>query len=254
MSKNFFWLTLIAVVISFAGGFLIANALNRRQIDNLTAELGRSKTVPPPAPDEEKDSQNTLSDAEIQQKIADADKNPADLETQKNLALALYRYSNITRQTKWFADVARLLNRAVEKNPKDYNSLVTLGDIYFDLAQNSADSAATTAESNKNIRQSRKFYERALAMNPGDAQLQTNLGATYLFADPPENEKAVTEFQKSLQTSANNEKTLELTVRALINANKIDEAKKYFDKLKVINPQNGAVPDLETQISQPVKK
>ncbi|MGI9036576.1 MAG: tetratricopeptide repeat protein [Pyrinomonadaceae bacterium] len=249
MSKKFLWLSLVAVVISFAGGFLLANALNRLQIENLTAEIGSLKNAPPV--EEEKDSPAVLTDQEIEQKIAAADKNPDDTETQKNLAFALYRYSTMTQQTKWLPDIARLLNRAAQKNPKDYNSLMTLGDIYFDLAQTAANSNSADAKSdlNKNIQQSRSFYQKALAMNPNDAQMQTNLGATYLFANPPENEKAIAEFQKSLQTSPKNEKTLEFIIKALINNNKTGEAKNYFDKLKALNPKNEALPDLEARLS-----
>ena len=254
MSKKFFWLSLIAVVISFAGGFLLANAINRREIENLTAEVGRLKTAPPAPADETKNSQTTLSDGEIRQKISEADQNPDDTETQKNLALALYRYSNITQQSKWLADVARLLERAVEKNPKDYNALVTLGNIYFDLAQNTKNSAEKSDVSNKNIEQSRKFYGRALAMNPNDSQLQSDLGATFLFAAPPDNKKAIAEFQKSLQTSPRNEKTLELMTKANLNAGKIDDAQKYFDQLKQLNPKNESLPDLQAQFSQTEKK
>lgn len=254
MNRKVFWLSLIAVIISFAGGFLLANALNRRDIDGLTAEVGRLKSAPPPA--EEKNNSNALSDQEIQQKIAEADKNPSDLEVQKNLAVALYRYSTITQQTKWLPDIARLLRRVVEKNPKDYNSLVSLGDIYFDLAQNAAhsNSPEVKADADKNIEQSRDFYKRVLAINPNDSQLLTDLGATYLLADPPENEKAIIEFQKSLQISPKNEKTLEYVAKALINTGKIDEAKKYFDNLKQINPNNESLPDLESKFAQPAEK
>lgn len=253
MSRKVFWLSLAAVIISFAGGFLLANALNRRDIENLTAEAGRLKAAPVT---DERDSQAVLTDEEIRQKIAEADKNSDDVESQKNLAMALYRYASMTRQPNWLPDIARLLTRAVEKNPKDYNALVTLGDIHFDLAQNAAnsDSAGKEADYNKNIEQSGEFYLKVLAMNPNDAQLRTDLGATYLFANPSENEKAIAEFQKSLQANPKNEKTLEFITRAFINTGKTDEAEKYFDKLKQINPKNESLPDLETQLSQTDKK
>ena len=250
MNRKVFWLSLVAVIVSFAGGFLLANALNRREIDGLTAEVGRLKIAPPV--EEEKNSPGVLSDEEIRRKIADADSKPADIEAQKNLAIALYRYSGMMQQTKWLPDITRLLNRVVEKNPKDYNSLISLGDIYFDLAQNAANSDA--AEINKNIEQSRNFYKKVLAINPNDSQLLTDLGATYLFANPPDGEKAFAEFQKALQLSPNNEKTLEFAAKALVSANQNEAARKYLDKLREINSGNEALTDLETKISQPVVK
>lgn len=248
MKRKSFWVSLIAVIVSFAGGFLLANALNRREIESLTVEVGRLKNS---APAEEKnDSQSTLTDDEIRQKIAEADKNPEDTESQKNLAMALYRYAGMTGQSKWLPEVARLLKSAVEKNPKDYNSLIYLGDIYFDLAQ----SEKNPEEAGKNLDRAREFYKRVLAINPNDSQLQTSFGATYLFANPPDNEKAIAEFQKSLQINPKNEKTLEYIAKTFLNEGKPDEAKKYFDKLKEVNPGNPALTDLETRLSQPAKK
>lgn len=254
MNKKLFWLSILAVVISFIGGFILANTLNRRELDELRAEIGRLKTPAPMA--DEKDSQSTLSDEEIRQKIAEADSNSGNLDFQKNLAVALYRYSAMKQESKWLPEVTKLLTRVIEKNPKDYNTLISLGDVYFDLAQSAAnsDSAETKADQNKNIEQSREFYRQALAMNPNDAQLQTDFGATFLFANPPDNEKAITAFQKSLQTNPKNEKTLEFIAKALLNTGKNAEAQKSIDQLKTANPKNGALPDLEKQLSQSVKK
>lgn len=247
MNKKFFLISLLAVAISFVGGFLLANALNRREMEDLRAEVGRLKTAPPAA--DEDGTQANLSDEEIRQRIAEADQNSGNIEYQKNLAVALYRYSSMKQDSKWLPDVARLLTRAVEKNPKDYNTLISLGDVYFDLAQNAANGSQAENE-NKNLEQSREFYRRALAINPDDAQLQTDYGATFLFAKPSDDEKAIAAFQKSLQTNPNGEKALEFMTRALLNEGKNAEAKNYFEKLKQTNPKNEVLAELESKISQ----
>jgi len=47
MKAKVFWITLIAVLLSFAGGFLFANALNRGELNALKAESERLKNIQP---------------------------------------------------------------------------------------------------------------------------------------------------------------------------------------------------------------
>ena len=122
MNKKVFWLSIIGIVISFAGGFLLANALNRKEIEDLKAQVGNLKAAPQPF--QENNSDQALSDDEIRQKISEADNNPENIEFQKNLAMALYRYATMKQDPKWLNDIARMLNRVYEKNPKDFNLAV----------------------------------------------------------------------------------------------------------------------------------
>ena len=71
---------------------MLANALNKKELLDLKAENDRLKTSPPPT--EETNGQE-LSDEEIKQKIAEADKNPENFNYQKNLGIGLYRYATI---------------------------------------------------------------------------------------------------------------------------------------------------------------
>jgi tetratricopeptide (TPR) repeat protein len=249
MNKNFFWLSLIAVIISFIAGFLLANALNRKELDNLRAEAGRLKN--PSQTSAETSSEPSLSDEEIRQKIAEADKNPDNIEYQKSLGMALYRYASMKQETRWLKDVARLLHRAYEKNPKDYNTIISLGNIYFDIAETGTEnSEQNSGEKNQMLEKSREFYQKALEINPNDADLRTDLGMTYLLENPPKNDKAISEFQKSLQINPKNERALENITRAFLGGGKTKEAEEYLGRLKEANPQNSSVQDLETRLAQ----
>lgn len=247
MSKKVFWLSLIAVIISFIGGFLLANALNRKELENLRSEVGRLKNQSQPAV--ENSSEPTLSDEEIRQKIEQADKNPENTEYQKGLAMALYRYASMKQEPKWLEDIARLLTRVYEKNPKDYNTIITLGNLYYDIAETSG-SSETGGIKNPTAEKSRFFYQKALEMNPNDADNRTALGMTYLLENPPQNEKAIIEFQKSLQISPKNERALEGIVRAFLDSRKVKEAEEYLGKLKETHSQNNSIPDLESRLAQ----
>ena len=152
MNKKALIISIIAVLTSFVAGFFIANAFNRKEINDLQAEVGRWKNVQKNTP--EPDSKTPLTDDEIREAIAKADAKPEDLELQKNIALAIYGYTNSQQDTTWLPEIDRLLVRAYEKNPKDYTLIVTLANIYFDVSQSRDDV--------ESLKKSREFYQKAL--------------------------------------------------------------------------------------------
>ncbi|MCA1625690.1 MAG: tetratricopeptide repeat protein [Acidobacteria bacterium] len=240
MNTKVFWLSLIVIFISFVGGFLLANAFNRTELNDLRAENERLKNS-----QEDKNSVNSqiaLSDEEIRRKIAEADQNPNNFAFQKSLGIALYRYATMKQDTELLAEVARLLNRAVENNPKDYDVIVTLGNIYFDIGY--------FKKENDKLQKAREFYQKVLEQKPKDADVRTDFGLTYFLETPPETEKAIVEFQKSLKENPKHEKTLQVLTEALLSQNKTEDAEKYLAKLKEVNQNNPSVSHLTTQLSQ----
>jgi cytochrome c-type biogenesis protein CcmH/NrfG len=90
-------------------------------------------------------------------------------------------------------DPARVtaLQQAAAKNPKDIESRVQLGNIFFDGEQYS---------------QSITWYEQALAINPGDANVSTDLGVAYYYTNQPD--RALKQFDHSLSIDPKHVKTL----------------------------------------------
>ncbi|MCA1640237.1 MAG: tetratricopeptide repeat protein [Acidobacteria bacterium] len=218
----------------------MANAFNRTELNDLRAENERLKNS-----QEDKNSVNSqiaLSDEEIRRKIAEADQNPNNFAFQKSLGIALYRYATMKQDTELLAEVARLLNRAVENNPKDYDVIVTLGNIYFDIGY--------FKKENDKLQKAREFYQKVLEQKPKDADVRTDFGLTYFLETPPETEKAIVEFQKSLKENPKHEKTLQVLTEALLSQNKTEDAEKYLAKLKEVNQNNPSVSHLTTQLSQ----
>jgi hypothetical protein len=82
MDKKSLLISLAAILLSFAGGFLLANSINRREMNNLRGENERLKA------DNSNSDKNELSNDEIDAKIAEADKDPDTLQYQKNLGTA----------------------------------------------------------------------------------------------------------------------------------------------------------------------
>ena len=218
----------------------MANALNRNELNNLRAENERLKT----AQNEPAQNQSglALSDTEIQEKIAEADRNPTNFAFQKKLGLALYRYAAMKQDAELLSEVGRLLNRAFEDNKQDYEVAVTLGNIHFDIGYFKQDNAQ--------FQKAREFYLTALDQRPNDADVRTDLGLTYFLINPPEPEKARNEFQKSLQTNPKHEKTLQVMAQTLLSQNDVFEAEKYLAKLKELNAGNQYLTEMETRLTQ----
>lgn len=239
MNKNALIISIVAVVLSFVGGFILANALNRNEINNLQAELGRAKSNQPSATE---NSETTLSEDEIRAKIAEADQNPQNIEFQKNLAIGLYRYANMKQESKWLPDVARILNRVVENNPKDFNAVASLANIYFDIANEKQD--------NETFKKSRELYKKALETKPNDVETQTDLGLTYLMEKPADEKSAIAAFEKSLKIDPKHEKTLQNMVQAQIGVGNTAAAEQFLNRLKETNPKNEAITELTAQLAE----
>ena len=238
MNGKVFWLSIVAVIASFVGGFLLANALNRNDLNTLRAENDRLKTAQ--AQNKQNETELNLSDEEIQQRITEADKNPTNFAFQKNLGLALYRYASMKQDAKLLAETGRLLSRAYENNRQDLDVAVTLGNIYFDIGYIQKDNAQ--------LQKAREYYQKTLEQKPNDADVRTDLGLTYFLSVPPENEKAEVEFQKSLQINPKHEKTLQALAQLKIADSKSDEAEKFLNKLKEVDASNPVIPEIESQI------
>ena len=240
MNGKVFGLSIVAVIVSFIGGFLLANALNRSELNLLRGENERLKTT------QNEPNQNqiglTLTDEEIREKIAEADRNTDNFAFQKNLGLALYRYAAMKQDADLLAETGRILSRAYEINKQDYDVLVALGNIYFDIGYFKKD--------NIQFQKARNFYSLALQQKPNDVDVRTDLGLTYFLTNPPENERAISEFQKSLQTNSKHEKTLQVITQALLSQNNAVEAEKYLLKLKEVNSENQYLAELESRLSQ----
>jgi tetratricopeptide (TPR) repeat protein len=239
MNRKSFWVSIIAVIISFAGGFILANALNRSEMEVLRAENSRLKTDSSGL--EAAESETALSEGEIRQRIIEAEQNPDNFSFQKNFGLALYRYAVIKQDDKMLAEVEKILNRAYLLNDKDYDVLVALGNLQFDFGyfKKSADGFS----------KAREFYAKALEQNPNDVDVKTDLGLTYFLANPPQLEKAIGEFKTSLGINPKHEKTLQFITQSYIKAGNTPEAEIYLARLKEINPQTPNLEMFQTQMA-----
>ncbi len=112
------------------------------------------------------------------------------------------------------------LKAMLASNPKDLNTLVQLGNLYYDSAR---------------FQQAIEYYQKALQIDPKNPNVQTDLGTSYWNinqADP-----AIAAFQKSLAVDPGHAQTLyNLGVVYLHGKNDVEAAKKAWQTLLAKNP------------------
>ena len=240
MNSKILWISILAVIISFFGGFYLANSLNGDELVKLRAENEQLKKNTAKNPQNDPDV--ALSDDEIRQKIAEADKSPGNITYQRNLGMALLSYGAMKQDVELISESTRLLQRAYDSNPKDSDVLVALGNAFYDIA--------SLKNEGENFIKSREFYAKALEQKPDNATVRADFGSTFVFVNPPDFERADGELQKALQLDPKNERALLLMTQLLVKQNKPAEAEKYLAKLREINPKAPSMADLTAQMAQ----
>lgn len=225
----------IGIVAGFAAGFLIANSLNRSELEASQAEAAQLKRSS--APPGSRAENMELSDDEIRAKIAEADQNADNFQYQKTLGLALYTYAAMKQDARLLEDVARLLERAHSLNPDDYDVLVSFGNISFDLGQIKKDESLNE--------KARELYRSALAKNGMDANVKTSLGVSFLASRSPEPQKAIEELSAAVKIDPKNDKALRYLAQAYADVGDKGNASKYLQELKKIDPDNPAIAEIE---------
>jgi tetratricopeptide (TPR) repeat protein len=236
---------LATVFLSFSGGFLIANSFNRGEIDGLKKENDRLTQLA--AENEVKTSRFTLSEDDIRAKIAEADANPTNIKFSKELGIGLYRYAAMEKNVGLLGDSIKLLERVSTADPKDYDSLVMLGNAHFDKANFGTDKAG--------FKTAREVYLKASALKPKDPNVLTDVALTYSLSEPPEYEKAIPEFRKAIELDGKNQRALQFMIQALWANGQSAEAAKALEQLKSVDAANPAIPELTNVLAtQPPTK
>ncbi|HEY8562685.1 MAG TPA: tetratricopeptide repeat protein [Pyrinomonadaceae bacterium] len=247
MNSKILWISILAAVVSFFGGFYLANSLNGDELLKLRAENEQLKKVAGAAP--QNDSDAALSDEEIRQKIAEADQNPGNVSYQRNLGMALLSYGVMKQNAGLIAESARLLKRAHASDPQDFDVAVGLGNAFYDIGSLKNDS--------ESFEKAREYYAKALALKPDDAAVRADFGSTFVFVDQPDYERASKELERALQLAPKNERALLLMAQMLVKQNNATEAEKYLARLREIDPKAPTLGELTAQLAQqtnPVQK
>lgn len=233
-------LIIIAALMGFIGGFIIANYINRADIAALKARNDGVATGIQPIPGSTP-VEPALSPEEVKAKIAEADSNPDNFAFQKDLGLALYRYGAMRQDPELLEQARLLLDRARSLDARDFDVMVGLGNAEFDIGFYKKDAAS--------FKKSRETYAKALEIRPGDPDVQTDLGLTYFLQDPPAYDRAETELKKVGDKNPRHERSLQFLVQVYTRQNRGSDARAALEKLKGLNPANPAIRELTTLVS-----
>ncbi len=241
------------LVFGFLAGFFLANGINRGEQEKLSAEVaslraGGGQAATPQGGGQQTAAQGggnslpTLTDEQLSKAVAQADASPSDAALQNKVGQGLYLYAWEKGKAEILPDVARILKRAHALEPKNFRTAALAGDAHFLVASSSGDTRL--------LGEARKFYEDALAMQPDDAQVRTNLGRTHFFDRPSNPQLAIREYRRALQSDPQEELAVQSLAAALIETGGFEEAGRHLDELEKLNPSNSELANLRAQLEQ----
>lgn len=238
MEKNTLLFVIAAALGGFIGGFLLANSMNRSEMNAL-----RSQSIAPAANTGQgtKAADDTLSPAEIKAKIDEADQNADNFAFQKNLGIGLYRYAAMKQDPVIMVDAERILARAAKLDARDFDVLVALGNSEFDLGFFNRDNAG--------FEKARATYAKALEIKPADLDVQTDLGLTYFLTEPADNAKAAATLEKVIAADPKHTRSMQFLVRSYARLGRIADAEKTLARLKELEPTNAQLSELTSEVA-----
>jgi tetratricopeptide (TPR) repeat protein len=251
VNRQKFLYAAVALVVGAVSGFVFADRANRREIDELRAEVARARAGEPPAPKGADDSgaqppaPNSApampSEHEIRDIIAKADARADDVNYQREVGQGVYMYSLAQNAPALMPEAIRLLKRAEKADPKNFQTVLLLGNAHFALGQEG---------DAQRYPEARAYYLRALETKPDDANLHALLGMTYYFGSPRDAARAIGEYRKSLAKDPRHEMALQNIAAALVATGSLEEARRRVEELEKVNPQNNALDSLRAQLAQ----
>lgn len=239
-------LCIIGIVLGFVLGFFYANkGWVARPPAETVRNTGTTASAPPLDPQEQTgqlppghpsvgnnsgndQSGGAASSTQVQAAMDEADRNPGDFEAQMTAAAAFY-------QSEAYDKTLVYLNRALQLKPTDADALTAMGDTKYDLGKFAE--AATS-------------YERALQARPNDVNVRTDLGNTYFQRQPPDYDRAIAEYRKSLALDPKHEKTLQNLAAAALRKGDTATARDAVERLAAVNPANPALASLRSSLEQ----
>jgi tetratricopeptide (TPR) repeat protein len=229
MNKQNILFGIIGLIIGSVIGFFAANSINRNSQQIVLENQ-------PNAPFQNQQIQ-TVSVKEQPMQGGMLPDIAATLEKAKNAPDnfdAQMKAGDVYLQIKGFDKAVEFYHQAHRVKPDDYETIVKLGNAYFDF---------------RKFEEAGKWYEQALSKKSNDTNVRTDLGITFVERENPNLDRAIKEFQTSLQTNPKHEPTLYNLGAAYFKEGNIDEANKILTQLEAINPQSQLVGRLRRLIT-----
>lgn len=233
MNKENSLFGIVGLLVGLIVGFMFANSVNKGAAEvSPAAAMKLNSNIPPGHPDIGSTTAATgapgAMQPEVQAAIDKAKQSPDDFDAQVKAAAMYY-------QIERFDDAIALLKRANQLKPEDQEVIVHLGNANFD---------------GNHYEEAEKWYVAALAKKADDVNVRTDLGLTFVFRDPPNYDRAIQEFNKSLEIDPNHIQTLQNLTVAYTKKGDSAKAALTLSKLENIDPKNTAIAKLRDDIQK----
>jgi len=238
MNKENILFAIIGLLLGCIVGFMAANFMNQNYTGprpKAVAGAGQGAGLPPDHPPVS--ASNGVAEAPpggmgagmqpaVQEQIQKARSNPNDFDAQVTAAGLYYQIGR-------YDEAVEFLMKANQLKPDNYETIVKLGDTNFEA---------------EHYEVAEKWYTAALAKNPKDVNVHTDLGTTFMARQPPDFDRAIKEYTRSLELDSKHEQTLHNLVIAYTKKNDAANAQAMLDRLVAVNPNNEDLPKLRTDL------
>jgi len=229
MQKNIIF-GISGLVIGLIIGFLAANSINRNSqpvaVENQADAPFLNQQVQTVSVKEQPSQGGMMPDISAILEKGKNEPNNFDAQT---------KAGDVYLQIRGFEKAVEFYEQAHKINPEDYITIVKLGNAYFDFGK---------------FEQAGKWYEQALAKRADDTNVRTDLGITFVEREKSDLDRAIKEFQISLQTNPKHEPTLYNLGAAYFKKGNLEEGNKILARLEAVNPQSQLVAKLREAISK----
>ena len=230
MNKQNILFGIIGLIVGSAIGFFAANSINRNSqpvaVENQPNASFQNQQIQTVSVKEQPMQSGMPPD--IAATLDRAKKEPNNFDAQM-------KAGEMYLQIKGFEKAVEFYQQAHRIRPEDYELIVKLGNVYFDF---------------RRFEEAGKWYEQALSKKSNDTNVRTDLGITFVERENPDLDRAIKEFQTSLQTNPKHEPTLYNLGAAYFKKGDAEEANKILAQLETINPQSQLVGRLQQLITQ----
>lgn len=227
MSKGNITFAILGLIVGLVGGFFGANYINRNTATQVQANAQQlPQVLTQPAQNGAAPAAGTTGGAmipEIQAVLDKAKNEPDNFDVQKEAGMMYYRIGRFDESLKYMTEAHRI-------KPDDFDTKVTLGNIHF---------------SGGNFQESERMYAAALEQQPDNVAVRTDMGLTFFFRTPPDFDRAIAEYRKSLTYNPRHELTLQNLCGALREKGDKEGLAEAIKQLEAVNPNNAALARLK---------
>ncbi len=244
MTKENNLFLIIGALLGFIIGFMFVNAVNQRAAARMStassAMQGAATTSLPPDTGINSDGAQTSSiavadpraaqgmQAAVQAQLQQARSEPNNLDAQIKAGDLFY-------QIHRYDEAIGFWQQANKLRPDDYQTIVKLGNANYDAEHYS---------------EAERWYTSALQKKPDDVNVRTDLGLSFFLRTPPNVDRAVAEFRRSLEYNPRHEQTLQNLASALARKGDATEAQQMLARLEEVNPNSPALTQIRTRLQK----